>query len=78
MAIKADPAIRQIPVVVMSTSSAEADVSFALRCRREFIRREACAPSSGLVEAMRGLSHYWADLVQLPANEPVGRGLARS
>ena len=69
LAIKADPKVRQIPVVVMSTSSAEADVSFSYDAgASSFVVKPVTF--SGLVEAMRGLSHYWADLVKLPANDP--------
>lgn len=71
--IKADPAIRQIPVVVMTTSGAEADVSFAHdHGASSFVVKPVTF--DGLVEAMRDLSHYWADLVELPAGRPVGGG----
>lgn len=64
--IKADPALRQIPVVVLTTSKAEDDI-----CRtyelgvNSFITKPVTF--EGLVEIMKTLSMYWFEIVKLPA-----------
>jgi len=64
--IKGDPALRQIPIVVMSTSQAEDDVfgSYDLGAN-SFVSK----PGSfdGLLDLMDRLSAYWAGTVRLPA-----------
>lgn len=64
--IKADPALRRIPVVVLTTSRAEADVlrSYDLGAN-SFITKPVTF--TGLVEAMRVLGRYWVEIVELPA-----------
>jgi CheY-like chemotaxis protein len=64
--IKADPNLRQIPVVVLTTSSAEADVlrSYELGVN-SFITKPVTF--AGLVEVMQGFSRYWFEIVELPA-----------
>ncbi|HEU4883132.1 MAG TPA: response regulator [Longimicrobium sp.] len=63
--IKADPALRRIPVVVLTTSRAEADVlrSYDLGAS-SFITKPATF--AGLVDAMRVLGRYWIETVELP------------
>jgi two-component system, response regulator len=63
--IKADPALRRIPVVVMTTSQAEQDITrtYDLGCS-SFIAKPVSF--SGLVEAMRVLGQYWFEIVALP------------
>jgi len=64
-AIKADPDLRRIPVVVMTTSQAEEDVvrSYDLGAS-SFITKPITF--EGLVDVMRGLGTYWIEIVQLP------------
>jgi two-component system, response regulator len=64
--IKADPALRRIPVVVMTTSQAEQDITrtYDLGCS-SFIAKPVSF--AGLVEAMRVLGQYWFEIVALPA-----------
>lgn len=64
-AIKADPDLRRIPVVVMTTSQAEEDVvrSYELGAS-SFITKPITF--DGLVAVMRGLGTYWIEIVQLP------------
>ena len=63
--IKADPELRNIPVVVLTTSKAEQDIaqSYDLGAN-SFISKPVTF--AGLVEAMRGLGKYWFDIVELP------------
>ena len=63
--IKADPALRQIPVVVLTTSEEEEDVfrSYELGAN-SFITKPVTF--EGLVGVMRGLGNYWFEIVRLP------------
>jgi CheY-like chemotaxis protein len=63
--IKADPQLRRIPVVVLTTSRAEADVtrSYDLGAN-SFIAKPVTF--GGLVDAMRTLGRYWMETVELP------------
>jgi CheY-like chemotaxis protein len=65
--IKADPTLRGIPVVVLTTSKDEQDIlrSYDLGVS-SFITKPVTFV--GLVEAMRAWSHYWFELVELPIN----------
>jgi len=65
--IKADPSLRRIPVVVLTTSSDEQDVlrSYDLGVS-SFITKPVTF--AGLVEAMRAWTRYWFELVELPLN----------
>lgn len=63
--IKADAALRVIPVVILTTSSAEEDVlrSYELGVN-SFITKPVSY--SGLIEVIRALGRYWLDIVELP------------
>ncbi|HET7229655.1 MAG TPA: response regulator [Longimicrobium sp.] len=63
--IRGDPALRRIPVVVMTTSSRREDVlrSYELGAN-SFITKPVTF--SGLVEVMRTLGRYWGGTVSLP------------
>jgi CheY-like chemotaxis protein len=65
--IKTDPQLRQIPVVVLTTSKTEEDIvrSYALGVN-SFITKPVTF--EGLVEAMTVFSQYWFEIVALPAN----------
>jgi CheY-like chemotaxis protein len=65
--IKADPVLRRIPVVALTTSRAEEDIvrTYDLGVN-SFISKPVTF--DGLVAAMRTLTHYWFDLVELPAD----------
>lgn len=63
--IKQDPALRRIPVTVLTVSHAEMDI------RRAYdlgANSYLCKPLSftGLIEAMRLWSHFWLDTAELP------------
>jgi len=66
-AIKADPTLRSIPVVVLTTSKSEEDVfrSYDLGVN-SFITKPVSF--EGLVEVVRILGHYWFEIVELPSN----------
>ena len=69
--IKADPDLRHIPIVVLTTSSADADIirSYELGVN-SFITKPVTF--AGLVEVMQGFSRYWFEIVDIPANVPSG------
>lgn len=68
--IKADPALRRIPIVVMTTSKAEEDVIRAYDLGiSSFIVKPVAFES--LVEVMKTLARYWFEIVELP-RERVG------
>ena len=63
--IKSDPLLRQIPVVVLSTSRAEEDIA---RCYAEGANSFISKPVTfeGLIEAVCALDKYWLQIVDLP------------
>lgn len=63
--IKADPDLRRIPIVVLTTSKAEEDV---LRSYDLGVSGYITKPVSfeGLIEVMRVIGKYWFDIVELP------------
>lgn len=66
--IKADPDLRHIPVVVLTTSKAEEDVfrSYDLGAS-SFITKPVTFQS--LVDLTRMLGRYWLEIVELPSSE---------
>ena len=64
--IKRDPQLRQIPVVVMTTSGTEEDV-----CRSYDLGASSYVTKpvsfTRLVEVMRAIERYWFDTVELPS-----------
>jgi CheY-like chemotaxis protein len=67
--LRADPVLRRIPVVVLTTSKDEADVvaSYDLGAS-SFVTKPVTF--AGLVEALRDVTHYWFERVRLPAGPP--------
>jgi two-component system, response regulator len=63
--IKADPTLRRIPIVVMTTSKAEEDIyrTYDLGVN-SFITKPVSF--EGLVAVMRALGKYWIEIVELP------------
>ncbi|HEY2775947.1 MAG TPA: response regulator [Candidatus Binatia bacterium] len=68
-AIKENPSLRRIPVVVLTTSKAEEDVlrSYDLGVS-SFISKPVSYAS--LLALVRTLSHYWFETVRLPGHAP--------
>jgi CheY-like chemotaxis protein len=66
--IKADPELRQIPIVVLTTSKSDEDIvrSYDLGVN-SFITKPVSF--EGLVEVMRTLHKYWFEIVELPPGE---------
>jgi CheY-like chemotaxis protein len=63
--IKADPGLRSIPVVVLTTSKAEEDVARTYDLGvNSFITKPVTF--DGLVRAMEAFSRYWLEIVELP------------
>ena len=63
--IKSDPALQSLPVVVLSTSSADRDVAFCYDHGANSYVAKAVS-FEGMVNTMRDLGQYWAETVQLP------------
>ncbi len=63
--IKADPQLRQIPIVVLTTSKAEEDIyrSYDLGAN-SFITKPVTF--AALVEVMKTIGKYWFEIVELP------------
>ena len=63
--IKADPDLRRIPVVVLTTSKAEDDIyrTYDLGAN-SFITKPVSF--EGLVNVMRDIGRYWIEIVELP------------
>lgn len=63
--IKKDPDLRQIPVIVMTTSQAEKDIFKSYdEGASSFISKPV--KFSALVEIIRSLGRYWLEIVELP------------
>ena len=66
--IKADPALRQIRVIILTTSRAEEDVSRAYNVSAaSFITKPV--NFEALVDAIKALGKYWLEIVELPNGE---------
>lgn len=66
--IKADPSLRRIPVVILTTSKAEEDIlrSYNLGAS-SYITKPVTF--SSLVEILKALDRYWFQIVNLPPGE---------
>jgi CheY-like chemotaxis protein len=68
--IKADPRLRHIPVVVLTTSQEELDIlnSYELGAN-SYISKPVTF--EGLVRVIRSFGHYWLNIVDLPKEKDV-------
>jgi CheY-like chemotaxis protein len=67
--IKDDPRLRTIPVVVLTTSRADTDISRIYELgANSFITKPVSFDS--LVEVMKILGRYWFEIVELPVRKP--------
>lgn len=66
--IKADPSLRHIPIVVLTTSKAEEDIyrTYDLGVN-SFITKPVTF--DGLVKVMKVLGRYWFEIVELPPRQ---------
>ena len=63
--MKADPQLRSIPVLVLTTSKAEEDIERTYNLgANSFIVKPVTF--DGLVQSMRAATEYWFQVVQLP------------
>ncbi len=69
--IKADPSLRAIPIVVLTTSKAEEDIyrSYDLGAN-SFITKPVTF--DGLVRVMKDVGRYWFEIVDLPGETEEG------
>lgn len=67
MEIKADPVLRTIPVVILTTSSAEEDIlrTYDLGANSFIVKP---VTFDKLVEIIRKVTNYWFEIVRLPPN----------
>ena len=70
--IRADPSLKRVPVVVLTTSTSEDDVNDTYERGANSVISK---PSSftGLVEVLRGVRSYWAEVAHLPTSTPRAR-----
>lgn len=70
-AIKADPNLRRIPIVMLTSSKAEEDIhrSYELGASSYLAKPKTFEL---LVEAVKILGEYWFDIVELPPNNTYG------
>jgi len=66
--LKADPRLRSIPIVVLTTSTARDDIGY---CYRMGVNSYLTKPSTyrGLVDLLCTVCKYWFELAELPAVE---------
>lgn len=69
--IKADPHLRRIPIVVLTTSKAEEDIlrSYDLGVSSFIVKP---VTFEGLVTIMQTLGRYWFEIVELPPEDEFG------
>lgn len=63
--IKADPRLRHIPIIILTTSKAEEDVfrTYNLGANSVILKP---VTYSGLIDIMRSLTQYWLEVTELP------------
>ena len=70
--IKSDSDLRQISVVVLTTSKAEEDIYSSYDSgASSFISKPVTF--EGLVDVMKGLGRYWFEIVDLPREQEMGK-----
>ena len=67
--VKADPDLQRIPVIVLTTSSVEADIVQSYRLHADAYLTKPVAFDAFLA-AVRGIEDFWLSLVRLPEGQP--------
>jgi chemotaxis family two-component system response regulator Rcp1 len=68
--VKADPALREIPTVIMTSSSAEADIAKSYRLHANcYITKPL--DFTQFTEVVRAVDHFWFSIVKLPNKQKV-------
>lgn len=63
--IKTDPNLKKIPVVILTTSKAEEDISKTYELgANSFVKKPVTF--QGFISAMRDIGKYWFELVEVP------------
>ena len=70
--IKRDPELRSIPVVILTTSTRDEDISTSYDLGANSFMSKPLGFMS-FVDAMRGFSRYWTEIVTLPPVATSGR-----
>jgi len=70
--IKGDPKLRDIPVIVLTTSKAEEDIARTYNLGvNSYITKPV--KFSALVDVMKAIGKYWFEIVELPGHPPSDR-----
>ena len=70
--VKDDPDLRRIPIIILSSSSADSDVAGCYdRHANGYITKPISTETFD--EVISRLEHYWFNLMQLPPDEPLAR-----
>jgi CheY-like chemotaxis protein len=69
--IKANPSLRRIPIIILTTSKAEEDIyrTYDLGAN-SFITKPVAF--SALVDVMKEIGRYWIEIVELPPGDAAG------
>ena len=67
--IKANPSLRLIPVVVLTTSRNDEDIHYAYSLGGSFIRKPVRFDQN--VKMIRNLVHYWLETVEHPTQDEI-------
>lgn len=71
--MKADPGLRLIPVVVLTTSEAESDIQVCYAHHANcYITKPVTFP--GLIDVLHRVESFWFDVVRLPLRSPNREG----
>jgi CheY-like chemotaxis protein len=69
--IKTDPALKQIPVVILSTSEAEADIAQSYQLQANcYLSKPVCLDE--FESLVKGINEFWLTKVKLPQQAPAG------
>jgi len=71
--VKTDPELRQIPVIVLTTSKAEQDVARAYKLHANCYLTKPIQMDDFL-KTIRSVEEFWLSVVRLPSKDSIGRG----